>query len=453
VIGLDCATPQFVFGSDAFDLPDLRALCAAGCWGELRTCDPPITIPAWSCMTSGRDPGVLGCYGFRNRADYSYAGMRTANSTMVQQPRVWDILSRQGKKVVVLGVPQTYPVVPVNGWMVGDFLTPDTTADYTYPKSLKEELRNVVGDYVIDVKDFRTEDKDGLLRQLYAMLENRFAVARHLLTTKPWDFFMMVDMSIDRLHHGFWRFGDAGHPKYQPGSPYESVLRDFYRAVDAQVGGLASRVGDETAVLVVSDHGAKRMVGGFCINQWLINEGYLVLRNRLDTWRRIEDCEIDWSRTTAWASGGYYGRIFLNVAGREPEGTIRRGDYDAVRQELIVRLEALPGPDGERLGTKVRRPEDLYQTVNGVAPDLFLYAGDLNWRSVGSVGFPGVFTLENDTGPDDANHDYHGIFIMDDRSSRRGQRLRNLHIMDIAPTTLRLLGCDAPPDMQGKAIE
>src|SRR5690606_2367411 len=163
--------------------------------------DPPITVPAWACMTSSRDPGVLGIYGFRNRKDYSYDGMSTANGAAVKEPRVWDILSRAGRKVAVVGVPQTFPVKSVNGWLTAGFLAPDTSSNFTYPKSLKGEILDTVGDYTFDVKDFRTDEKDQLLERMYAFMENRFAVARHLMTTKPWDFFMMVEMGVDRMHH------------------------------------------------------------------------------------------------------------------------------------------------------------------------------------------------------------------------------------------------------------
>jgi predicted AlkP superfamily phosphohydrolase/phosphomutase len=403
-------------------------------------------------MMSGRDPGALGCYGFRNRKDHSYEGMFTSNSTAIRARRVWDIVSRCGKKVVVLGVPQTYPVTPVNGWMVADFLAPDTNADYTYPKALKAEIEASVGGYIIDVKDFRTERKDWLLEQLHALMRNRFDLARHLMTTKPWDFFVMVEMGVDRLHHGFWKFCDPMHPKYEPGNPYENAIRDYYIAMDRRVGELLALVGPETAVMVVSDHGAKAMLGGVCINQWLINEGYLRIADPLMARKRIEDCSIDWSQTRAWASGGYYGRVFFNVAGREPQGIVRPDEYEALRREMIERIEAMPDPGGTPLGNKAVRPEDLYKTVNGIAPDLIVYFGDLSWRSVGGVGFDSIYTFENDTGPDDANHDFHGIFIMDDRSGRGGEEVKGLQILDVAPTVLDLLGIGKPEDMQGKII-
>ncbi|MGI6461490.1 MAG: alkaline phosphatase family protein [Candidatus Hydrogenedentales bacterium] len=452
VIGLDCATPQFLFGPDAFDLPNLRALMHRGAWGRLESCHPPITVPAWAAMLSGKDPGTLGLYGFRNRRDHSYSPMVTADGAAVREPRVWDILSRHGKKCVVLGVPQTYPVRPLNGWLVAGFLTPSEEAPYTYPRPLKEELNRELGPYIIDVKDFRTDDRAALLERLYALMENRFEYARYLMTSKPWDFFMMVDMAIDRLHHAFWRFCDPAHPAFEPGNPFEQVFRDFYRAVDARVGELIALAGSDTAVLVVSDHGAKGMAGGVCVNQWLIREGLLTLERPPEGRARIEDCAIDWTRTKAWSSGGYYARVFLNVEGREPRGQIAAADYDAFRDDVIARIESMRGPDGRLLGNRALKPQDLYARVEGIAPDLLVYWGDLRWRSVGSVGYDDIFTFENDIGPDDANHDYHGVFVLDDRSGAGDRELQGLTLASIAPTMLRLMDVPVPADMPGPPI-
>ena len=453
VIGLDCAAPRFVFGPEAFHLPNIQRLMGEGLWGQLRSCDPPITVPAWACMTSSKDPGTLGCYGFRNRKDYSYAPLVTATSSAIQEPRLWDVLSRAGKKVCVVGVPQTYPVRPVNGWLVAGFLAPGMEAEYAYPKSLKRELETGLGEVIFDVHDFRTEDKDALLKRIYRLMENRFAVARHLISSKPWDFFMLVEMGVDRLHHAFWRFCDPGHPKFEPCNPYRQVFEEYYTAVDAEIGKLLALVDDDTAVAVVSDHGARAMHGGFCINQWLINEGHLVLKNELAGRTRIEDCTIDWSKTRAWSTGGYYARVFLNVEGREPEGIIAQSEYERFRDMLMRQIIALPGPDGAPMGNKVFRPEDIYKQVNGIAPDLLVYFGDLSWRSVGTVGFDKVYTFDNDTGPDDANHDYYGIFVLNDRTGGSAGERKNLNLIDVAPTILSLQGVPIPRDMQGKSIK
>src|SRR5213080_104534 len=124
VIGLDCAPPELVFEQWRDDLPNFRRVMDEGVWGKLESCIPAITVPAWSSMLSSRDPGVLGIYGFRNRADHSYDKMTTAMSPAVKHKRVWDYLSDAGKTSVVVGVPQTFPVKPLNGYLISDFLTP-----------------------------------------------------------------------------------------------------------------------------------------------------------------------------------------------------------------------------------------------------------------------------------------------------------------------------------------
>ncbi len=453
VIGLDCAEPDLVFRRWREDLPNLRRLMEGGLYGRLRSTTPPITVPAWSSMMTSKDPGQLGFYGFRNRADYSYDRMRIATSRAVTEDTVWDILSRAGKRSVLVGVPQTYPPKPLNGVMVTCFLTPSTQSQYTYPDALKAEIEALVGDYMLDVPDFRTEDKDRLLRDIYRMAEQRFQVVQHLMATQEWDFFMFVDMGVDRIHHGFWKFFDPAHPKYVPGNRYENAIHDYYRYVDEEIGRLLERLDDDTVVLVVSDHGAKPMVGGICINEWLIQNGYLVLKERPEGTVPLEKVEIDWGKTRAWAAGGYYSRISLNVRGREPEGIIPPEDYEKVRDELAEAIAALTDENGVNIGSVAFKPQEVYRTVRNIPPDLIVYLGDLSWRAVGSVGLNRIYTYENDTGPDDANHAQEGIFILyDPKVSWGGREVEGLDLLDVAPTILDRMGQPVPQDMEGKVI-
>jgi predicted AlkP superfamily phosphohydrolase/phosphomutase len=346
---------------------------------------------------------------------------------------------------------------------VASFLTPTLENGFTWPEDLAQRVLSVAPGYQVDVRHFRTPDKDWLLQQLWDMTEARFDVLNHLMENEPWDYFMWVEMGVDRIHHGMWSFMDPGHRRYEPGNKYEDSIKEYYKLIDAQLHRMLSRIDDDTMVLVVSDHGGKKMDGGICINEWLWRNGYLTLKEEPpedqfdENGRRVltplAKVEIDWEKTIAWGEGGYYGRVFLNVEGREPQGVIKREDYERVRDELIERFKAIPDPDGNDIGTVVYKPQEIYHKVRNIPPDLIIYWGNLDWRSVGSFGHGGVYTFENDTGPDDANHASNGMFILyDPRQPESNREIKGRQLMDVAPTILDLMGVPVPGDMQGKHL-
>ncbi len=221
------------------------------------------------------------------------------------------------------------------------------------------------GNYIFDIPNFREQGMRFVLDQVFKMTERRFQVARRLVKNKPWDYFMMVEMGPDRLHHVFWQYFDPRHPLYEPGNEFETAFQDYYRFLDREVGSLLEVLPEDAITIVMSDHGARPMMGGLCFNDWLMQEGYLAMTETVTEPTPIAKAPIDWSRTVAWGDGGYYGRCFLNVKGREPQGVIEPERYEEVRDELVAKLEAAPGPDGQPLGTKVLKPQDVYPEVRG----------------------------------------------------------------------------------------
>lgn len=450
VAGLDCAAPEVLLGED---LPNIRRLMEAGAYGRIESVVPPITVPAWMCMATSRDPGSLGVYGFRNRVDHSYENMRTADATWFHAPTIWDHIAMQGGRSVVVGVPPSYPPRRLNGVRVGCFLTPDPrTSVYTHPASVAKRIAAWVGDYPVDVKDFRTDDKDRLHRAILDMTGKHFEVVRRLMVEEQWDYFQFVEIGLDRMHHGFWKHHDPKHVRHDPSSPWIHVVRDYYRLLDHEIGTVLDLLEEDTLVLVVSDHGARALDGGFCVNEWLVREGDLTVRARPERPMPLDRLEVDWSRTRAWSSGGYYARVFLNVRGREPEGVIAPEDYRAVREDLAARLEATTGPDGRPLGTRVFRPDEVYARVEGVAPDLIVHFADLAWRAIGGVGYGDLHVQENDTGPDDCNHAQFGAFVLAGPGVPELGELQGVRLLDVAPTLLEHAGWDVPEDMQGTAL-
>jgi len=138
-------------------------------------------------MMSSRDPGELGFYGFRNRKDHSYDGYAFASSAQVKGAALWDWLGQAGMRTMVLACRRPIPVARErrDGHVL---LTPSTQSAYTYPAELKAEVERVTEGYVLDVEDFRTADKAGLLRRVYEKTDKHLKLAKHLLRTRPWDF-------------------------------------------------------------------------------------------------------------------------------------------------------------------------------------------------------------------------------------------------------------------------
>jgi predicted AlkP superfamily phosphohydrolase/phosphomutase len=197
------------------------------------------------------------------------------------------------------------------------------------------------------------------------------------------------------------------------------------------------------------------MDGGICINEWLWREGYLVFKNdpKSGEITPLEELEIDWSRTRAWGSGGYYGRVFLNVQDRETQGVIPESSYEDFRDELAEKIRSISGHEGEDINTRVFKPQEIYRTVNGVAPDLMVYFGDLFWRSVGSLGHGTIHTFENDIGPDDCNHAQNGLFILyDPQNKSKGREIKDADLVDVTITILELLDVPFPHDLQGRNL-
>jgi len=442
VVGLDSVPPELLFDKLLDGLPNFKRIYTNGLHGRLPTCHPPITVPAWMVMLTGKNPGKLGIYGFRHRRGFAYSDGYIVNSTHVRSPTVWDVLAANGKKSVVLGVPPGYPPRPLAGGnVVSCFITPGPQKDFTYPPSLKEEINAwTQGKYLFDVT-FRTEDRGALKKQLFEMTESRFDVAERLARGKQWDFFIMHEIGFDRLHHAFWKFFDKSHPKYVSGNEFEQIDREYYTMVDGRLGTLLEIFGEDTSTFVLSDHGSKAMKGAFCVNQWLEKEGYLVFKTRPTSVVDLDKAEIDWTKTKAWGWGGYYARIFFNVKGREPTGVIDPGDFESEKAALAQKIKGITDEKGATLSNQVFEPEKLYGTPVGDKPDLMVYFDDLNWRSAGTVGHSSLYLSENDTGPDDSVHSMDGVFMLyNPKRNLGGKEVANLHIQDIGPTLLDAYG-------------
>lgn len=412
----------------------LSALEQRGVSGRMLSCTPPITVPAWMCMMSGKDPGELGVYGFRNRRGWDYEKLALFDSTRIRAEFLWDHVAARGGRSVVLNMPGTYPARKMAGGMISCFLTPSQESDWAYPPEWKQRVEKMLDGkpYPFDVEDYRGGDPMRIHQELQKAMHTRFAVAKRLWDEERPDFFLMVEMAIDRIHHAAWQYLDPEHPRHDPSSPLAEAIHDMYVRLDAEIAQFLEGVDESsTQILIVSDHGARRCEGGFCINEWLRREGYLTLREESKD-GVVEPRHIDWKRTQAWAEGGYYARIFLNVEGREPQGIVASDDYMRKRGEIQHRLQRLTSPDGKPLRVDCHKPEQIYRRVEGMPPDLLVVLGDYAWRAVARLNPEGLFTQGEGWGLDGANHAPWGYYCLCRPGETDSGTVKDITIRDAA---------------------
>ncbi|MBI4589078.1 MAG: alkaline phosphatase family protein [Candidatus Rokubacteria bacterium] len=445
VVGLDGAAPELLLGDDR--LENLRHLMEGGCYGRLESVVPPRTVPAWLCMVTSQDPGSLGVYGLHNRTDHSYRGTVRVTSGSVRETTIWNQVERAGKRVILIGVPPSHPPRPVNGICVGCSLTPDGAGVYAHPAAVQDEIARLVGDYPVDVRGYRPGEEERLKDAVYTMSRKQFQVVRHLVQNAEWDYFHFVEIGLDRLQHAFWTFHDPVELLQDADHPYREVVRDYYLYLDGELGSLLQLLDEETVILVLSDHGPPRPGRAVPISRWLIREGLLVLSDSPRGVTSLGGPSVNWEKTKVWSEGGGDALLFFNVKGREPSGTIDRSDYAAFREELKARLEASLDDQGHPLGLRVFKPEELYRTVRGVAPDLIVgFPGSPPWPSDAAPGW------EPETALQECGHGQAGAFILAGPDNPLLGEIEGAHLLDMAPTLLELGGYDIPRSMQGRSL-
>ena len=504
IVGLDAATPALVEKWVAEDrLPNIASFVSQGAWGSLESVPNRHSGPAWSTMVTGLNPGKHGIYWFTEDKPESYE-YRFVNGSFRQGKAFWRILSEEGQRVGVVNVPVSYPAEPVNGVFVAGLDSPGTDDPrFTHPPELRSEVVQVAGgEYYIHpaLARFMIADQvDEGLDRLHRSIDKRAAVAEHLMTTRPWDAFMVVFTESDVVQHFFWKHMQDPSPEDPP--RHRDAIRDTYEHLDRTLGRLMAAAGEDAVVLLVSDHGARYDDGlARALPSWLEHLGLLTYRTNVGQpgagsalykaasriYRELDKrlapetrhklarrfpairrkvevmmsfARLDWSRTKAYTDGKRP-EIWLNVRGRQPEGIVSPEEYEAVRQQIIDALTtAVCAKSGHPLVKRVLRREEAYSgPFVERSPDLVI-----EWAGEGScldVRYPDgrSFTLSKQHLPDDpfdhllsGGHDQLGIVGLRGPGVRPG-RIEGAGIADIAPTVLFLRQAPIPSDVDGRIL-
>lgn len=429
LIGLD-GTPYTLVRRFIEDgtMPAMAELVGRGTLLQMDTSIPDISSVAWTSFMTGANPGRHGIYGFLDLQPNSYK-IYFPNSGHIKSETVWDAISRAGRRSIVINVPSTYPAKQLNGILISGFVAVDLNKA-TYPQSLVPALRDM--DYRIDVDARKVQQShDALMEDILKTLERRVVTLLHLFDKEPWDLFIGVITETDRLQHFFMDAIEDGDHKYH------SAFRDFYRRVDNFVGQIAERLRDE-ALLIMSDHGFTPIKQQVYLNRWLIDNGYLKIK---DNARSIEEI-VAGSRAFALDPG----RVYVNVKGKYPNGAVEQADALKLTQEIKSGLSEISA-SGELIVKRVYERDELFRgPLIESAPDLCvqtIYGYDLK----GAVNKKELMDREIFTGmhtQDDAT-----LFINSPHSALRPDKP---HITDVAPTLLSAMGLATSGGMDGRSM-
>ena len=499
VIGLDGVTFDLLGPwIEAGELPNLQRLMQQGAWSRLRTTLPPISSSSWSSFVTGVNPGKHGLVDFVYPGTDSYK-VTMINATSRRTRAVWNWLNDAGLKVGLLGIPTTYPPEPVDGFMIGGFLSPGPDSEWAYPPGLRDELKAELGQFLLAPNErYRsTQHLDRFLDDLTASVENRTQAALYLMRNKPWDLFTVVYWDTDMVQHETWRLLDPTHPRHDPAeaAAWQARVLAFHRKVDADVGRLLEEAGPETLVVVMSDHGFGPVHSFFLTNNWLASLGLLQFKSTpwtgfkrllfrlgytplrmfrvakalgLGSLRRkvrfqqsagllnrlfLSFDDVDWSRTRAFSIGSF-GQVYVNLAGVRPEGIVQPGEeYEELKAWIGRQALALKDPrTGEPLVERVIRREEIYDgPFIERTPDLIVQTRGWEYMAFGHADFGSNRLVEPIVGLS-GHHRPEGVLILAGAGSRAGKRLPEASILDLAPTILHALGTAIPQELDGRVL-
>lgn len=502
VIGLDGATFDLIqpWVEEGY-LPTFRQIMEQGTWGRLQSVVPPLTGTAWNSFSTGKNPGKHGIFDFIHRGKNSYYGA-PINASMRDADSLWQLLSEAGRRVGVLSVPATYPPEPVNGFMVTGMLTPPDVTDFTYPLSLRQEIQASVPSFTTspDGVAHPLGRELGLLDALDSMTDMDMETTHYLLNRFELDFFMTVLKETDVAMHWLWRFMDENHPWYQKEAPdrLRKGLRHCYQRMDSCLAEILKIAGDDTIVIVMSDHGAGPLEQYIHVNSWLLSAGFMQLKSDVATSAKrllyqlgftpaalyklsmavgrgrqvagtlrqhkkgvlallrsifLSYGDVDWSNTRAYSLGNY-GQLYVNLIGREPQGVVKPGtEYDQVVDDLVERLNQLRNPQtGEAIPVDVYRREDIYQGDHlDEGPDVVFLPKDMRYNGFGLYQFSSRSWLEPSFDRS-GGHRMDGIVMLTGPGISRNNHLEEAALIDLAPTVLAAMNVPVPDDMDGKVL-
>jgi predicted AlkP superfamily phosphohydrolase/phosphomutase len=482
IIGLDAATMDLIDPwVAASHLPTLASLIEKGVSARLRSTPNMHSASAWTSILTGLSPGRHGLFVFSDRNFQTgrqefFKGGDRAGETFAAH------LARHELTSGFLNVPMTYPAEATpGGFMISGLDAPSLNEQAFNPPELRRELFDRFPDYnftPVGLGDMMSAGRvESAVAAWMKLTHTQTAAAEYLIASRPTDFFMTVYTASDWAGHNLWE---------NPARP-DSALLAVYKALDDAIARLIALADDQTQIYVISDHGMGPHTGAsYHLARWLEEKGYMVrkrsTRNRAslidasrraaknllpvrlketiksnlgaDRLKRLQTVEkdsfydsIDWERTECYTEPGRH-VININLAGRNPQGTVASENYEQVCNRLIEDLNEWRDARGNRVVEKTARRDEVYSgPFVDRASDLYVY-----WNAQAAMGEPPPEVRERKFWWK-GDHRLDGILISKGPGIRRGSRIETASVYDLLPTIMYAAGLPVPANLDGRALK
>lgn len=490
VLGLDGATfnlikPWVKEGK----LPTFKRVMEEGTSRILESTIPPISATAWATFLTGKNPGKHGIFEFRdvNPASYTYLTERLVNSDFFSGSTFLDYAASQNLKVCSFFVPITYPPWDINGIMIAGGPNPDNSKSYTYPPDLDFGVMTPYpGRKDLSIKEIR--------HHIEYETKKRIEILCSAIKSSNYNLMAAVLQISDVALHAFWRFMDPDCPTYDKQEGYDNYMLECYQIIDEQLAEVLSCIDEDTALIIMSDHGGcQRSRNQFHINSWLKEKGYFKTKRAVSNgfnkllvgaYKRLKPFlprrrvmgalekrksltqkylsmkynvdGIDWLKTKAYnvtLTSPTTG-IEINLKGRQANGAVELEKYEQIRDTLIEELKEIKDPNtGENIIRNVYKREELYSgDYLSKAPDLVLlldsdYEANVSLNSSIFTKTPHSHFIKRS-----GYHNLDGIFIAKGNMFKRNNFLPKSQLIDLPATILYSLGLPIPEEMDAKVL-
>lgn len=431
------------------DMPNFEKLEREGIIENLESCHPPVTIPAWITIFTGKNPGKLGVFHFQ-QLDTETGSFVPNTVDQYAGTYFWDT----GVKSSLVFIPGTSPVYEINGRIVEG--VPGPKDFNTYPENLKEELVTEE-----DVHDL-TRDYDSIFDKTWSMYETRKKVIHDIAENYDQEFLAAMLKPTDSIPHH---------------TQDKERLLDVYEKMDEDLGYFLDHVEEQGADLIIaSDHGTSEVDTVFFPNTWLYENGYLQLSEEGESVKSSKILElanflINLGLKKPLEKAHSAIQKFSGKSFKKSKHSVAE-QVDWNRSKAISHLVGAPPTTGINLNedllsqeelekVKVDIIEDLSQEeyIEWVKPREEVFEGDrvdelphLVVRGKDNVMIKSNIHPSTISHFKNFGHGYHGVFGAYGPSIKQNSGL-DAELVDIAPTLLHLLGKPVPEDMDGKVLD